>query len=73
MTLPDPASLLEDSGEDPHDSPTASGDLTHVSGLLAESGIPVADSLKARMLEELVRIIEEEEPPDRECSARRSE
>lgn len=47
-------------------------ELTHVSEILAYGGIPVADSLKERMLEELAALIEDDGVQDREDEPQRS-
>lgn len=73
MTLPDPALLFGSLDTDMLEVSSRRNELTHVSEVLAESGIPVADSLKERMSEELVLLIEEEgirnPESERRCSA----
>lgn len=51
MSQADTTSLLDFPGESPNE-------LTHVSEVLKESGIPVAEALKDRMMSELLRLIE---------------
>lgn len=65
MSQADTTSLLDFPGESPNE-------LTHVSEVLKESGIPVAEDLKDRMMRELLRLTEEDARPGYEADRRRS-
>ena len=72
MTLPDPALLFDSLDCNQPGTSSRKNELLHVSEILTESGIPVADSLKERMLEELAALIEDEGSSEHECLPRRS-
>lgn len=77
MTLSDPTLLFELLGSHPPAerlcAPSSrKNELTHVSEILALSGIPVAESLKKRMLDEMAALIEGEYRSEHECVPRRS-
>lgn len=73
MTLPRPEPLFDTLQSQSIYSSPRKNELTHVSEVLAESGIPVSDSLQERMFEELAVLIEDEYRSEHEreprCSA----